>query len=251
MLARAGRRTVRLRSTSAAPSKSKSTPLLNIVLHEPQIPGNTGTAARKTCSQPLRPTRSTSPLACSGLLWRPWQLTVPPIRRVSPRHYWQAGSRHALPTAPRRATWLLTGRGEVQARRPPAELAPRRALHLHVTPRRAGLDYWPLVDCVHHATWEDYLAAAAQHGPTSLAAAAADSCRAGCLRAPSWRRRPIGFQPKARTAWARTAAREPLRGPAPEMPIPPPLERLGGTGAGVSLHDPCHAPVLGRIVPSR
>ena len=78
--------------------------------------------------------RSGSPLACSGLLWRPWQLTVPPIRRVSPRYYWQAGSRHALPTAPRRATWLLTGRGEVQARRPPAELAPRRALHLHVHP---------------------------------------------------------------------------------------------------------------------
>ena len=89
----------------------------------------------KACSQPLRPDRSRSPLACSGLLWRrPWQLTVPPIRRVSPRHCWQAGSRHALPTAPRRATWLLAGRGEVQARRPPAELAPRRALHLHVNP---------------------------------------------------------------------------------------------------------------------
>ena len=43
-----GRRSVRLCSTSAAapPSKSNSTPLLNIVLHEPQIPGNTGTAAR-------------------------------------------------------------------------------------------------------------------------------------------------------------------------------------------------------------
>ena len=88
----------------------------------------------KASSQPLRPTRSRSPLACSGLLWRPWQLNAPPIRRVSPRNYWQAGSRHALPTAPRRATWLLTGRGEVQARRPPAELAPRRALHLHLNP---------------------------------------------------------------------------------------------------------------------
>ena len=135
MLARAGRPSVRLRSTTAAPSKSVSTPLLNIVLHEPQIPGNTGTAARpKLPRSPCGPPRSASPLACSGLLWRPWQLTVPPIRRVSPRYYWQAGSRHALPTAPRRATWLLTGRGKVQARRPPAELAPRRALHLHLNP---------------------------------------------------------------------------------------------------------------------
>ena len=135
MLARAGRRSVRLRSTTAAPSKSVSTPLLNIVLHEPQIPGNTGTAARpKLPRSPCGPPHSESPLACSGLLWRPWQLNVPPIRRVSPRYYWQAGSRPALPTAPRRATWLLTGRGEVQARRPPAELAPRRALHLHLNP---------------------------------------------------------------------------------------------------------------------
>ena len=41
----------------------------------------------------------------------------------SPRHYWQAGSRHPLPTAPRRASRLLTGREGVQARGPPAELA--------------------------------------------------------------------------------------------------------------------------------
>ena len=48
----------RLCSTAAAPPcKSTSMPLLNIVLHEPQIPPNTGTAARsKACSQqPLRP----------------------------------------------------------------------------------------------------------------------------------------------------------------------------------------------------
>ena len=47
LLGRIGRRSVRLLSTAAAPPcKSTSTPLLNIVLHEPQIPPNTGTAAR-------------------------------------------------------------------------------------------------------------------------------------------------------------------------------------------------------------
>ena len=119
-------------------------------------------------------------------------------------------------------------------RRPPAELAPRRTLlractarlclytaraqRVHCTctargPRRAGLDYWPLVDCVHHTTWEDYLAAAARHGQACvfLTAAAAELDAWGSKR-PRGAGDPSDSCAELGWLWARTAALEPLRG---------------------------------------
>ena len=62
------RRSVRLRSTAAAPPcKSTSTPLLNIVLHEPQIPPNTGTAARSKLARGHPPLQKATRLLRAAL----------------------------------------------------------------------------------------------------------------------------------------------------------------------------------------
>ena len=147
--------------------------------------------------------------------------------------------------------WTRRGSGETHARAAQLCVYTARALHAHCM--------WT------QARGPRLLAAGRLCAPRDVGGLPGGGSAAGSnLRLPGQRQRQ-SWTPGARGALvAQVTRRAPAQslgrlGPhcspgasprrLPKMPTPPPFEHLGGAGAGVPLHDPCHTPALGRIVP--